>query len=72
MTQPTIGSNAGISGNFPHLRGGSGVASEVEEVKHENITFQVWDLGGQELLCRCGVGLWIFSTSKNLEKNRRP
>ena len=22
--------------------------SDVEEVKHENLTFQVWDLGGQE------------------------
>mmetsp|Transcript_12512 Transcript_12512/g.22085 ORF Transcript_12512/g.22085 Transcript_12512/m.22085 type:complete len:197 (-) Transcript_12512:39-629(-) len=26
------------------------IGSNVEEVKHENITFQVWDLGGQENL----------------------
>ncbi|CAJ1355438.1 unnamed protein product, partial [Effrenium voratum] len=26
------------------------IGSNVEEVKHENITFQVWDLGGQETL----------------------
>mmetsp|Transcript_49529 Transcript_49529/g.92757 ORF Transcript_49529/g.92757 Transcript_49529/m.92757 type:complete len:207 (-) Transcript_49529:140-760(-) len=26
------------------------IGSNVEEVKHENITFQVWDLGGQESL----------------------
>ncbi|CAK9102878.1 unnamed protein product [Durusdinium trenchii] len=25
------------------------IGSNVEEVKHENITFQVWDLGGQEV-----------------------
>jgi len=26
------------------------IGSNVEEVKHENVTFQVWDLGGQENL----------------------
>merc|ERR1719495_1966074 len=26
------------------------IGSNVEEVKHSNITFQVWDLGGQETL----------------------
>ncbi|CAE7270067.1 ARL5A [Symbiodinium necroappetens] len=26
------------------------IGSNVEEVKHENLTFQVWDLGGQESL----------------------
>ena len=51
MTQPTIGSNVRILGSrdFFHCQQSMShdFKCQVEEVKHENITFQVWDLAGQ-------------------------
>mmetsp|Transcript_82537 Transcript_82537/g.209911 ORF Transcript_82537/g.209911 Transcript_82537/m.209911 type:complete len:215 (-) Transcript_82537:228-872(-) len=37
------------------------IGSNVEEVKHDNITFQVWDLGGQENL-RAGWATYFQET----------
>lgn len=74
MTQPTIGSNVWVS-DLSHRRSsghvGHVLTCQVEEVKHENITFQVWDLGGQARRAFCLFFQHGFGLQTGMSQNGR-